>query len=46
MELRAQLQSFAGNRAHLLRMAEAARAASFPQAAERVADIVMQEARA
>ncbi len=46
MELRARLQSLAGNRAHLLRMAEAARKASFPQAAETVADIVMQESRA
>ncbi|KFN43152.1 hypothetical protein N789_11355 [Arenimonas oryziterrae DSM 21050 = YC6267] len=46
VELRAHLQAFAGNRAHLLRMAEAARAASFPRAADAVADIVMQEARA
>jgi UDP-N-acetylglucosamine--N-acetylmuramyl-(pentapeptide) pyrophosphoryl-undecaprenol N-acetylglucosamine transferase len=46
IELRARLQSLAGNRAHLLRMAEAARKASFPRAAETVADIVMQESRA
>lgn len=46
IELRARLQSLAGNRAHLLRMAEAARKAAYPNAADTVADIVMQEARA
>ena len=44
--LRAKLQALSGDRARLLAMAEAARAASFPDAAGRVADIVMQEARA
>lgn len=45
MHLRSKLQSLVGNRLHLLRLAEAARAAAFPEAAQRVADIVMQEAR-
>jgi UDP-N-acetylglucosamine--N-acetylmuramyl-(pentapeptide) pyrophosphoryl-undecaprenol N-acetylglucosamine transferase len=44
--LRARLLELAGNRSKLLAQAEAARAASFPDAAQRVADIAMQEARA
>lgn len=44
--LRTRLQALSGDRARLLAMAEAARAASFPDAAGRVADIVIQEARA
>lgn len=44
--LRTQLQLLAGDRKRLLSLAEAARAAAFPEAAARVADIVLQEARA
>lgn len=44
--LRARLLELAGDRSKLLAQAEAARAASFPDAAQRVADIAMQEARA
>ena len=44
--LRAKLQALSSDRERLLAMAEAARAASFPDAAGRVADIVLQEARA
>lgn len=44
--LRAKLQALSGDRARLLAMAEAARAASFPDAAGRVAEIVLQESRA
>jgi UDP-N-acetylglucosamine--N-acetylmuramyl-(pentapeptide) pyrophosphoryl-undecaprenol N-acetylglucosamine transferase len=42
--LRQRLQQLAGDRAALLAMAEAARAAAFPQAAQRVAEIALQEA--
>jgi UDP-N-acetylglucosamine--N-acetylmuramyl-(pentapeptide) pyrophosphoryl-undecaprenol N-acetylglucosamine transferase len=42
--LRARLGALAADRAALLRLAEAARAAAFPQAAEHVADIVIEEA--
>jgi UDP-N-acetylglucosamine--N-acetylmuramyl-(pentapeptide) pyrophosphoryl-undecaprenol N-acetylglucosamine transferase len=42
--LRERLGSLAGNRARLLALAEAARAAAFPQAADRVAAIVIEEA--
>jgi UDP-N-acetylglucosamine--N-acetylmuramyl-(pentapeptide) pyrophosphoryl-undecaprenol N-acetylglucosamine transferase len=44
--LRTRLQALLGDRARLLTLAEAARAASFPDAAGRVADIALQEARA
>jgi UDP-N-acetylglucosamine--N-acetylmuramyl-(pentapeptide) pyrophosphoryl-undecaprenol N-acetylglucosamine transferase len=44
--LRTRLQALAGDRAKLLSLAEAARAASFPDAAGRVADIALQESRA
>ena len=44
--LQARLQALAVDRARVLAMAEAARAASFPDAAGRVADIVIEEARA
>lgn len=44
--LRERLATLAGNRERLLAMAMAARAASFPKAAEQVASVVMQEARA
>jgi UDP-N-acetylglucosamine--N-acetylmuramyl-(pentapeptide) pyrophosphoryl-undecaprenol N-acetylglucosamine transferase len=44
--LRTQLQLLAGDRKRLLDLAGKARAASFPQAAARVADIVLEEARA
>ena len=44
--LRARLSSLVADRAKLLSLAEAARAASFPDAAGRVADIALQEARA
>ena len=40
-----RLRVLAGDRAQLLRLAQAARAAAFPQAAQRVAEIVMQEVR-
>lgn len=40
-----KLRALAGDRAQLLRLAQAARAAAFPQAAQRVAEIVMQEVR-
>lgn len=40
-----RLRALAGDRAQLLRLAQAARAAAFPQAAQRVAEIVMQEVR-
>jgi UDP-N-acetylglucosamine--N-acetylmuramyl-(pentapeptide) pyrophosphoryl-undecaprenol N-acetylglucosamine transferase len=42
--LRERVRAFAGDRAALLRVAEAARAAAFPQAADRVAAIVIEEA--
>jgi UDP-N-acetylglucosamine--N-acetylmuramyl-(pentapeptide) pyrophosphoryl-undecaprenol N-acetylglucosamine transferase len=42
--LRERVRALAGDRARLLALAEAARAASFPRAAERVADIVIEEA--
>jgi UDP-N-acetylglucosamine--N-acetylmuramyl-(pentapeptide) pyrophosphoryl-undecaprenol N-acetylglucosamine transferase len=42
--LRERLRALAPDRAALLRLAEAARAAAFPHAAERVADIVIEEA--
>jgi UDP-N-acetylglucosamine--N-acetylmuramyl-(pentapeptide) pyrophosphoryl-undecaprenol N-acetylglucosamine transferase len=42
--LRDRLASLAGDRQRLLALAEAARAAAFPQAADRVADIVLEEA--
>ena len=42
--LRERLGALAGDRARLLAMARAARAAAFPQAADRVADIVLEEA--
>lgn len=42
--LRTQLQLLASDRKRLLDLAEKARAASFPEAATRVADIVLQEA--
>ena len=41
-----RLRPLAGNRKQLLAMAQAARAAALPQAAETVAEIVMTEARA
>ncbi len=44
--LRTRLLELCGNRAKLLALAEAARAASFPDAAQRVAAIALQEARA
>jgi UDP-N-acetylglucosamine--N-acetylmuramyl-(pentapeptide) pyrophosphoryl-undecaprenol N-acetylglucosamine transferase len=44
--LRTRLQALASDRAKLLSLAEAARAASFPDAAGRVADIALQESRA
>jgi UDP-N-acetylglucosamine--N-acetylmuramyl-(pentapeptide) pyrophosphoryl-undecaprenol N-acetylglucosamine transferase len=44
LELR--LRAALGDRARLLAMAEAARAAAYPQAAERVADIALEEAQA
>jgi UDP-N-acetylglucosamine--N-acetylmuramyl-(pentapeptide) pyrophosphoryl-undecaprenol N-acetylglucosamine transferase len=44
LELR--LRAALGDRPRLLAMAEAARAAAFPQAAERVADIALEEAQA
>jgi UDP-N-acetylglucosamine--N-acetylmuramyl-(pentapeptide) pyrophosphoryl-undecaprenol N-acetylglucosamine transferase len=44
--LRQRLQSLLGDREKLRAMAMAARAAAFPNAAQRVADIAMQEARA
>lgn len=44
--LRDRLASYAGDRAQLLVLAQAARAASFPDAAKAVADIALQEARA
>ena len=43
--LRERLDALAGDRARLLSMAEAARAASFPEAASRVASVVLEEAR-
>jgi UDP-N-acetylglucosamine--N-acetylmuramyl-(pentapeptide) pyrophosphoryl-undecaprenol N-acetylglucosamine transferase len=43
--LRERLAALAGDRAKLLAIAEAARAAAFPQAAENVAAIVIEEAR-
>jgi UDP-N-acetylglucosamine--N-acetylmuramyl-(pentapeptide) pyrophosphoryl-undecaprenol N-acetylglucosamine transferase len=43
--LRERLQALAGDRAALLALAESARAAAFPQAAEHVAAIVIEEAR-
>jgi UDP-N-acetylglucosamine--N-acetylmuramyl-(pentapeptide) pyrophosphoryl-undecaprenol N-acetylglucosamine transferase len=43
--LRTRLQALLGNRAQLLALAEAARAAAYPDAAERVADIALEEAR-
>jgi UDP-N-acetylglucosamine--N-acetylmuramyl-(pentapeptide) pyrophosphoryl-undecaprenol N-acetylglucosamine transferase len=43
-QLREQLRKLATDRAALLALAEAARAAAFPQAAERVAAIVLEEA--
>jgi UDP-N-acetylglucosamine--N-acetylmuramyl-(pentapeptide) pyrophosphoryl-undecaprenol N-acetylglucosamine transferase len=43
--LRGRLQSLIGARGKLLVKAEAARAAAFPNAAQRVADIVIEEAR-
>jgi len=43
--LRTRLQALAADRAKLLSLAEAARAASFPDAAGRVADIALQESR-
>jgi UDP-N-acetylglucosamine--N-acetylmuramyl-(pentapeptide) pyrophosphoryl-undecaprenol N-acetylglucosamine transferase len=42
--LRTRLQALLGDRARLLALAEAARAASFPDAAGRVADIALEEA--
>ena len=44
--LRESLRALAGDRGRLLAMAEAARAASFPNAAQAVADIALQESRA
>lgn len=44
--LKQRLQSLLADRSRLLVMATAARAASFPNAAQRVADIALQEARA
>jgi UDP-N-acetylglucosamine--N-acetylmuramyl-(pentapeptide) pyrophosphoryl-undecaprenol N-acetylglucosamine transferase len=44
--LRERLASYAGDRAQLLALAQAARAATFPDAAKAVADIALQEARA
>jgi UDP-N-acetylglucosamine--N-acetylmuramyl-(pentapeptide) pyrophosphoryl-undecaprenol N-acetylglucosamine transferase len=44
--LRTRLSAFLADRSKLLALAEAARAASFPDAAGRVADIALQEARA
>ena len=44
--LRTRLQALVDDRAKLLSLAEAARAASFPDAAGRVAEITLQEARA
>lgn len=44
--LRTRLSALHGNRQHLLGMAEAARAASYPDAAGTVAEIAMQEALA
>ena len=43
--LRAQLELIGGDRKRLLALAEAARAAAFPNAAARVADVVLQESR-
>jgi len=43
--LRERLRSLLGNRARLLALAEAARAATFPDAAGRVADIAIEESR-
>ena len=45
IELCSRLLPLVRDRTQLLRLAEAARAAAFPHAAQRVADIVMQEAR-
>lgn len=44
-QLLEKLRPLVGDRAPLLALAQAARAAAFPQAAQRVAEIVMQEAR-
>jgi UDP-N-acetylglucosamine--N-acetylmuramyl-(pentapeptide) pyrophosphoryl-undecaprenol N-acetylglucosamine transferase len=44
--LRTRIQALLDDRGRLLAMAESARAASFPDAAGRVADIVLEEARA
>jgi UDP-N-acetylglucosamine--N-acetylmuramyl-(pentapeptide) pyrophosphoryl-undecaprenol N-acetylglucosamine transferase len=44
--LRTRLQALVSDRAKLLSLAEAARAASFPDAAGRVAEIALQESRA
>ncbi len=43
--LRERLGAWSGDRAKLLTLAIAARAAAFPQAAQRVAEVTMQEAR-
>ncbi len=42
-QLQARLQALLSDRGRLLAMAQAARAAAFPQAAQRVAEIVMKE---
>ncbi len=44
--LRQKLSSLLGDRAQLLELAQLARAAAYPNAAERVAEIALQEARA
>ena len=44
--LRTRLSTFLADCSRLLALAESARAAAFPDAAERVADIALQEARA
>jgi UDP-N-acetylglucosamine--N-acetylmuramyl-(pentapeptide) pyrophosphoryl-undecaprenol N-acetylglucosamine transferase len=43
--LRSRLQALLADRPRLLALAEAARAASFPDAAGRVADIALEESR-
>jgi hypothetical protein len=43
--LRERLRQLLGDRPRLLALAEAARAASFPDAAGRVADIAIEESR-
>jgi UDP-N-acetylglucosamine--N-acetylmuramyl-(pentapeptide) pyrophosphoryl-undecaprenol N-acetylglucosamine transferase len=45
IELQARIRALLADRPRLLRMAEAARAASYPDAAGRVADIALEESR-